>query len=166
MAVERLAGELAVGGALAIERALARAPNAAGDDALASPSAAPASCAGGDRRHLDLDVDPVEQRPADLALVAQHRVGRAAARVVALPSWPHGHGFIAATSWNAAGKSACRAARDTTMRPVSSGSRSASSAARGNSASSSRKRTPRWASDASPGRGGEPPPTSAAADAV
>jgi hypothetical protein len=49
------------------------------------------------------------------------------------------------------------------MRPVSSGSRKASRAARGNSGSSSRNRTPWWASEISPGRGGEPPPTSATA---
>ena len=52
------------------------------------------------------------------------------------------------------------------MRPVSSGSRSASSAARGNSGSSSRNSTPWCASEISPGRGGEPPPTSATALAV
>ena len=52
------------------------------------------------------------------------------------------------------------------MRPVSSGSRSASSAGRGNSGSSSRKSSPPWASEISPGRGGDPPPTSATADAV
>ena len=122
---------------------------------------------GGDRRHLDLQVDAVEQRPADAALVARDRVGRAAAGLAPrLPSWPHGQGFIAATSWKRAGNSACRAARETTMRPVSSGSRSASSAARGNSGSSSRNSTPWWASEISPGRGGEPPPTSAAAEAV
>jgi hypothetical protein len=57
-------------------------------------------------------------------------------------------GSSAATSWNAAGKSAWRAARETTMRPVSSGSRKASGAARGNPGSATRKRTPRWASDA------------------
>ena len=49
------------------------------------------------------------------------------------------------------------------IRPLSSGSRSASRAARGNSGSSSRKSTPPWASEISPGRGGEPPPTSATA---
>ena len=49
------------------------------------------------------------------------------------------------------------------MRPFSSGSRRASSALRGNSGSSSRNSTPPWASEISPGRGGEPPPTSATA---
>ena len=43
--------------------------------------------------------------------------------------------------------------------PSSSGWRSASSAARENSASSSRNSTPRWASVTSPGRGRAPPPT-------
>jgi site-specific DNA recombinase len=51
-------------------------------------------------------------------------------------------GFIAATSWKRAGNSACRAAREITMRPVSRGSRSASSAARWNSGNSSRNKTP------------------------
>ncbi len=51
-------------------------------------------------------------------------------------------GFMAASSWNWAGNSAWRAAREITMRPVSSGSRSASRAARGNSGSSSRNSTP------------------------
>ena len=50
--------------------------------------------------------------------------------------------------------------------PLSSGSRSASSAARGNSGNSSRNSTPWCASEISPGRGGEPPPTSATALAV
>lgn len=75
-------------------------------------------------------------------------------------------GFIAAISWKRAGNCACRAAREIVMRPVSSGSRSASSAGRGNSGSSSRKSTPWWASEISPGRGGEPPPTSATALAL
>jgi hypothetical protein len=44
-------------------------------------------------------------------------------------------GFIAATSWKRAGNSHRRAAREMVMWPVSSGSRSASSAARGNSGS-------------------------------
>jgi len=47
---------------------------------------------------------------------------------------------MAATNWKRAGNSACRAAREMTIRPLSSGSRKASSAARGNSGSSSRKR--------------------------
>ena len=52
------------------------------------------------------------------------------------------------------------------MRPDSSGSRSASSDARANSGSSSRNSTPWCASETSPGRGGEPPPTSATDDAL
>jgi site-specific DNA recombinase len=51
-------------------------------------------------------------------------------------------GFIAATSWKRAGNEALRAAREMVMRPVSSGSRSASSAARGISGISSRNNTP------------------------
>lgn len=89
------------------------------------------------------------------------------------PSSPNGskkatnqHGFIAATIWKRAGKSECRAAREIVMCPVSSGSRSTSSTCRLNSGSSSRKRTPRCASVISPGRGTDPPPTSAIPDAV
>src|SRR5258706_2640677 len=77
------------------------------------------------------------------------------------PSIPHGHGFMAAMSWKRAGKSAWRAAREMVMRPDSSGSRSTSSTRRSYSGSSSRKSTPWCASEISPGRGGEPPPTRA-----
>ncbi len=73
---------------------------------------------------------------------------------------------MAAMSWKRAGKSACRAAREIVMRPLSSGSRSTSSTWRLNSGSSSRKSTPWCASEISPGRGGDPPPTSATAEAV
>src|SRR6187455_3632316 len=79
MAVERLAGELAVGGALTIERPLACAANAAGDDGARIAIGRPRELRRGDRRNLDLDVDAVEQRPADLSLVALHGVGRTAA---------------------------------------------------------------------------------------
>ena len=53
-------------------------------------------------------------------------------------------------------------ARAITVSPASSGWRRASSTLGRNSGSSSRKRTPRCASETSPGRGLEPPPTSAA----
>ena len=52
------------------------------------------------------------------------------------------------------------------MRPLSSGSRKASNALRANSGNSSKNNTPWWASDISPGRGGEPPPTKATEVAV
>ena len=51
-------------------------------------------------------------------------------RPEASPAQPHGHGFIAATNWKRAGKSHCRAARDTVTVPDSSGWRSTSSAVR------------------------------------
>lgn len=51
-------------------------------------------------------------------------------------------GFIAAMSWNSAGKSACRAAREIVMRPDSKGSRSTSNTPRSNSGSSSKNKTP------------------------
>ena len=49
------------------------------------------------------------------------------------------------------------------MVPLSSGSRKASSACLGNSGNSSKNKTPWCASDTSPGRGGDPPPTKATA---
>ena len=70
---------------------------------------------------------------------------------------------MAAMSWNCAGNSARCVARAMVMVPVSSGSRSASSAMRLNSGNSSRNKTPWCASDISPGRGGFPPPTNATA---
>ena len=74
-------------------------------------------------------------------------------------------GFMAATSWKRAGKSAWRAAREMVMWPASRGSRSTSRALRSNSGSSSRKRTPWLAWLTSPGRGGLPPPTRATPEA-
>ena len=80
------------------------------------------------------------------------------------PRAPHGHMFIVPTSWNRAGKIACPPARATATTPSSSGCRSASRTERGNSGSSSSSSTPRCASETSPGRGVEPPPTIAGAD--
>lgn len=82
------------------------------------------------------------------------------------PAKPHGHGFMAATRTKRAGKVAVRAAREMLTTPSSSGCRKASSAPRENSSVSSRKSTPLCARLTSPGRGCEPPPTSAAVDAV
>ena len=73
---------------------------------------------------------------------------------------------MAATSWKRAGKTTARPTRATLTRPSSSGWRSASSELRSNSGSSSRKRTPWWASVTSPGAIRGPPPTSAAYEAV
>ena len=64
------------------------------------------------------------------------------------------------------GSSTAPRARVIATRPSSSGWRSASSASRENSPSSSRNRTPRCASVTSPGRGGELPPTSPAVEIV
>ncbi len=79
---------------------------------------------------------------------------------------PHGHGFIAATSRKAAGKVTVPPARLTRITPSSSGWRNASSAATGNSPSSSRNRMPWVASETSPGRSDQlPPPTSETTEA-
>ena len=68
------------------------------------------------------------------------------------------HGFAAAIHWKRAGKAKRAAARANTTLPSSRIWRSASRLPRSNSGSSSRKRTPLWASETSPGRGGVPPP--------
>ena len=68
---------------------------------------------------------------------------------------------MAAINWNLAGNSARCAALEIVTVPDSMGSRKASNALRGNSGSSSRKRTPWCARLTSPGRGkSAPPPTS------
>ena len=66
---------------------------------------------------------------------------------------PHGHGFDAATSMQRVGNSITRCERTIATRPSSSGWRSASSAERANSDSSSRNSTPWCASVTSPGAG-------------
>ena len=73
-----------------------------------------------------------------------------------------GQGFAAATSMNRAGNVTFPSARVMQTRPASKGWRRLCSTAGLNSGSSSRNRTPLWASDISPGRGGLPPPTSPA----
>ena len=79
----------------------------------------------------------------------------------------HGHGFAARTRVNLAGNVAMTPNLATTTSPASSGCRSASSTSLANSGASSRNRTPRWASDAEPGRIIPlPPPTIAALVAV
>ena len=83
-----------------------------------------------------------------------------------MPANPHGHGFMAATSWNRAGKIAARPTRAIATRPSSIGWRSASRTSRPNSGSSSRKRTPWSARVTSPGDRCGPPPTIAAYETV
>ena len=78
MPVERIAGQPRVARALAGD-----CDGPGGHDTLANHAARLAigrsrELLGGDRRNLDLQIDAVEQRPADARLVAQHRVGRAA----------------------------------------------------------------------------------------
>ena len=82
------------------------------------------------------------------------------------PPWPHGQGFMAATSRKRAGKVTVPTARATRTTPSSSGWRSASRTCWANSASSSRNSTPLHAAEISPGRiVALPPPTSATDDA-
>ena len=58
---------------------------------------------GGNGRHVDVEVDAIEQRPRELAAIAADLVGGAAAAPgpVAVPA--AGTGFIAAMSWKRAG---------------------------------------------------------------
>ncbi len=70
------------------------------------------------------------------------RARSAAVQRHAIPPRPHGHGLDAATSTQRLGKVTTRWPRTIVTRPSSSGCRSASSAGRANSESSSRKRTP------------------------
>ena len=79
MAIERCAGEIAVDDSLAIEVALARDGHAARDDRARLAVGSASELARRHGGHLDLQVDAVKQRAADPALVAQDRVGRAAA---------------------------------------------------------------------------------------
>ena len=117
-------------------------------------------------RHRDDEVEAVEQRARELVAVRRDPLRRARARRAPdRRAPPQGHRFIVATSWKRAGKSARPPTRATETTPSSSGWRSASSAGRGNSASSSRSSTPRCARLASPGPGPAPPPTIAAAEA-
>ena len=76
----------------------------------------------------------------------------------AVPSWPHGHGFIAATNVNRAGNTSARPTLTTATLPSSSGWRSASSTSRPNSGSSSHTSVPWSASVTSPGDRRGPPP--------
>ena len=95
----------------------------------------PSAASGLTARHLDLQVDAVEQRPRQRVrgsappasgvqrqLLPVRRRRRGSRR---------GRGSSPPPAGSAPGTSACRAAREMVMRPVSSGSRSASSAARG-----------------------------------
>ena len=76
--------------------------------------------------------------------------------------YPQGHPFTTATTRGRAGNHELARAREIQTLPSSNGWRSASSALLRNSASSSRKSTPRCARLISPGRGTSPPPTGAA----
>lgn len=78
------------------------------------------------------------------------------------PKYPQGHGLLAATSTKRAGKVTLPSARVSITDPLSMGWRIPCKTELLNSASSSKKSTPWWARDTSPGRRGLPPPTSPA----
>ena len=73
---------------------------------------------------------------------------------------------MAATSINLQGKVALPPTREMVTLPSSIGWRSTSITWRENSGSSSKKSTPLWAREISPGLGEVPPPESPAADTV
>jgi hypothetical protein len=126
----RPASSAALGSPGAPAAAARAAATRAATMALGSPSAAH-QLVGRHRRHLHLQVDAVEQRARQLALVARHLLGRAAAGAAGAAEPAAGAGVHRRHQLEARRELACRAAREMVMRPVSSGSRSASSAARG-----------------------------------
>ena len=82
------------------------------------------------------------------------------------PENPHGQGFIAAISIIFAGNVQLPEALEIVITPSSSGCLRTSNVFCGNSANSSRKSTPLWEREISPGCGGLPPPTIATPLAV
>src|SRR5882724_13170554 len=82
------------------------------------------------------------------------------------PRWPQGQGFIAPTNISRAGNVTDIEARAIVTTPSSSGWRKTSRTWRRNSGNSSKKSTPLWASDTSPGIGTWPPLISPASDMV
>src|SRR5213592_2597486 len=109
--------------------------------------------------HFNVQIDAVEQRAGHSLAIALHlkrpttafalQIAKIAAR-----TWIHRR-----TSINSEGKVTLPAARDTVTFPSSSGCRITSNADLLNSGSSSRKRTPLWATLTSPGFGNVPPPS-------
>jgi hypothetical protein len=103
----------------------------------------PAVRSGGSAGHFHMQVDAVQQRARSACPGSAHLVGRAAAGLaMARAQVAAGAGVHGADQLEARRKLRPRAARAMVMWPVSSGSRRASRAARGNSGSSSRKSTP------------------------
>src|SRR3989344_3388109 len=76
------------------------------------------------------------------------------------PKNPQGQGLEAERRRNRAGNVTLPRARVTVTTPSSKGCRNASRTERGNSGNSSKNKTPRWASEISPGTNVGPPPTS------
>src|SRR5438094_4437884 len=116
--------------------------------------------------HINVNIDAVEQRPGNLRDVPLDIGGVQWHSRERSLKYPQGHGFMAAASMKRAGKVSDMAARAMHTVPSSSGWRITSSTLRGNSGSSSKKSTPLWASDTSPGRGITPPPISPASEMV
>ena len=116
-----------------------------------APRAAADQLARRHRRDLAHQVDPVEQRTAEPPHVAR-QLGLGAPAAVARPraraAVARGHEHRVRRE-----RRASAGPRMISIAPSSSGCRSASSALRANSGSSSRNSTPRWASVISPGRG-------------
>ena len=95
-------------------RARARPRSARGSPAVDSPAGAVQQLLGRQRRHFHLQVDAIEQRAAQLALVARDLVGRAAAGLVRpRPASRRGRGSSRRRTGSAPGNSrSARGARD------------------------------------------------------
>ena len=107
-----------------------------------------------------MQVDAIEQRAGELARYFCTAASSQRQSEAASPRKPHGQGFIDATSVKRAGNVSVPGAREIVTVPSSSGDAALRASERENSPSSSRKSTPYWASEISPGRGKAPPPTS------
>ena len=116
--------------------------------AASSPSSQAARVTGG---QVDPQVDPVEQRPGQPATGSAGAPAGCTCRRCRRPRVAHGQGLAASTSWARQGNVADPAARWIVTEPRSSGCRSVSSTARGNSGASSRNSTPRCARHSAPG---------------
>ena len=113
--------------------------------------------AGGYTRSLPADDRRLQDRSYYEAMMAQALGGHVAEELIFGEPTTGAHDDIGKVT---------HIAREMVTRPDSSGWRITSSTWRLYSGSSSRKSTPRCASEISPGRGGEPPPTSAIAEAL
>ncbi len=119
------------------------------------------------RRHRDLEIESVEERPRKPRPVALNRQRRTTCtRGEGHRENRIGRGWQRPQTGSWRGRSRSNAPWPRSRSRSSSGCRRPSSTSRRNSVSSSRKSTPLWASDTSPGWGLVPPPINAADEVV